>query len=463
MKTTTTTTTRKTILPKRPSRSKAAIAERAQLSKKKSDAILAEVINTIAEVEPIVVPAPAPKSAKASVKRASLAKKAVEPIVEVPAVEEIANPFSVGDRVLYPSIDDVPGTVIEIGTGGYTRVAFDDHCTRTVDAVDLVCYSDDKFAPVVEEVVETLVPEFEATPIVERVAEQHTDIRQRAMLVKLTRHRWYGYIADEDISNAVAVSHNMSSSQGSYYKDLLPKSALAKINAAFRNIRNEHERLTLRWNDDATRILSSVAFPEYNRIVRNAIDAIDQLVYDELAAPGASGKTKYEEAKDAAKLLLNGAYRESDYPSLSELRSKFGAEVLVTGIPTGDDFRIDLGAEVVSQIRKGIEIDVENKIAAAMKTLYDEVRNVVSKFAFALASDEGKAIRSTLLKSITNVLDTLPLLNVTGDTRLDAIAVDLRALVSGLDAEGLRTSATLRVATLTKTTEILNHMNDFFA
>jgi hypothetical protein len=38
----------------------------------------------------------------------------------------IKHPYKLGDRVICPSVDDVPGTVIEIGYNGSTKVQFDD-------------------------------------------------------------------------------------------------------------------------------------------------------------------------------------------------------------------------------------------------------------------------------------------------------------------------------------------------
>lgn len=36
------------------------------------------------------------------------------------------HPFKIGDRVVFPSVDLVPGTVVEIGYNGYTKVEYDD-------------------------------------------------------------------------------------------------------------------------------------------------------------------------------------------------------------------------------------------------------------------------------------------------------------------------------------------------
>ena len=38
----------------------------------------------------------------------------------------LRHPFKVGDRVTCPSVDDVPGTVVEVGYNGYTKVEYDD-------------------------------------------------------------------------------------------------------------------------------------------------------------------------------------------------------------------------------------------------------------------------------------------------------------------------------------------------
>ena len=290
---------------------------------------------------------------------------------------------------------------------------------------------------------------------------RHTDIRQRAMLVKLEIHRWPASATDDQISDEVALAHGIAHDMGKYQKQLLPKSALEKLRSAGSRLKGRHNRLTLPWDEWSTRILSAQAFVEYNSAVRAGIDEFDQIFYDELEAIGATGVTKYEEAKAEAKRLLSGAFRESDYPSLSQLKRKFRAKVTVMPIPDAADFRIDLGAAETAQVRGEIEARVNDQIAEAIKGLYARVESTIAKLAEALKSEKTEEIRHTLFMAIHNVLDVLPLLNVTGDRALDAIGAEIRDMVAGCDVKSLKASEPMRQAVLEQAEAILSKMTDF--
>ena len=289
----------------------------------------------------------------------------------------------------------------------------------------------------------------------------HSDVRQRAMLVKLSIHRWPASATDSAITDEVAQTHGIADHMGKYQKNLLPKSALEKLRSAGSKLRARHNRLTLPWDEWSTRILSAKAFLEYNKVVREGIDEFDQIFADELEAVGQSGKTKYEEAKDEAAQLLGSAFRATDYPSLSILKRKFRASVMVMPIPDAADFRIDLGAEATQQVRAEIESRVNDQIEEAMRGLFGRLQGVVAKFVDALKADGIEEIRPTLFMAIENVLSVLPLLNVTGDAALDQFGDQIRGLIAGYGAKELRHEPSLRSAVLEQADAILAQMNDF--
>lgn len=290
---------------------------------------------------------------------------------------------------------------------------------------------------------------------------RHDDVRQRAMLVKLSIHRWPAKATDHQISDEVAEQHGIASDMGKYSKQLLPKTALEKLRSAGSRLRARHNRLTLPWDEWSTRILSAKAYLTYNADIRPSIDEFDQIFHDELEAPGASGQSKYQEAKEQARQLLGSAFRETDYPTLAQLKRKFRAHITVMPIPDSEDFRIDLGAEETAQVRAEIENRVNDQLQEAMKELYGRVGTVVGKLAAALKAETQEDIRHTLFMAINNVLETLPLLNVTADPRLDVIADEIRFMVTGCDVKGLKESQPMRTMVIEQADAILAKVNDF--
>jgi hypothetical protein len=52
--------------------------------------------------------------------------------------------FAVGDRVTCPEVDDIPGTVVEIGYNGFTKVKYDDGQVGCTEACHLARIDPDK-------------------------------------------------------------------------------------------------------------------------------------------------------------------------------------------------------------------------------------------------------------------------------------------------------------------------------
>lgn len=304
-------------------------------------------------------------------------------------------------------------------------------------------------------------PIAQAAPVVQEAA-QHTDVRSRALLVELVVHQWLASSTDVKITDDVAQQHGIAHDMGRYEKRLMSKAALARLRSAGSKLRSVHNSFTLPWADWGCRILHAVKYPDYSARMRAAMQEFDQIFREELEAiDPATGLTKYEAAKSEAKRLLNGAFREEDYPTIEVLRQKFGAEINVMPIPAGTDFRIDMSADVMGALAAQVEADTNKRITVAMQGVYEQFKSKVEKLVNALKAEKTDAIRKTLFTSLETFLEALPGFNITADPALEAFGAEIQALVKGLDASSLRDSETLRAETLVKADAILAKMNDF--
>ena len=87
------------------------------------------------------------------------------------------------------------------------------------------------------------------------------------MLVGLHISAWSGRLYDREASDHVAVHHDASTSAGRYNKRLLPKSALAAINAVMSEARTRHYANTLPWDDKGSRLLTVANYERYTEIM----------------------------------------------------------------------------------------------------------------------------------------------------------------------------------------------------
>lgn len=181
-------------------------------------------------------------------------------------------------------------------------------------------------------------------------------------------------------------------------------------------------------------MLPSANFIEYSSKVRQVRGDFENAVLNFLV--------KYLEMKKNAPKLLNGLYKESDYPSVDELRRKFSFDVDISPIMNADDFRVKIGEEEVADIKASIEERLGKATEYAMRSLWERLSEAVGRMAETLG--EQKAVfRDSLVENIEDLIVLLPRLNLTNDTSLNAMLASMKSLTV-VSPESLRKSGVLR-------------------
>lgn len=296
-------------------------------------------------------------------------------------------------------------------------------------------------------------------PVAQAFTGKHR-INEHAMLVALNIRRWHSITTDQKISNEVADGYKADKSMGKYRKKILDPHAWDKITKVVNQLRNFHYERTMAWSE-GLRILSSAAFVDYMAQVSKL-----RLEFD---AECVAFVAQYPKLKEDAKARLAGLYTEEDYPTVEWLKTRFGIEVLVQPIPSGDDFRVDLGDSEVKRIRKDIEKQAEATIEQAMKEVWGRLHDVVSHAAARLKAykDDGDKVehpfRDTLVTNITELLDIIPSLNITNDPKLLGFADQIRQSITAHSAVVLRDDAKIRESVAKQADEILEKMAGFLS
>jgi hypothetical protein len=302
-------------------------------------------------------------------------------------------------------------------------------------------------------------------------APQTGTIRDRAILANLWIQGWEATATDEKITDEVSRTHNIASDMGHYQKALLSPKALAKLRAIKGQMRAYHLKATLPWDNWGSRLLKHTSIFDYSRTMRGLESEYKKTFYDELEAPGPDGRPLYEHKKDEARALLNGGWREADYPTLAQLRAKYKVHLTFLPIPAGEDVRIELGTAAANaemqkeldELKRSVDDKSQDRVSFAMRSLWDRMREPLAKLVEALKSAKEEDIRQSLLTSITKLIDLLPTLNVMGDPALDAFAAEVRETLAGYKAKDLRENEEARKTVLAKADEILARVNEFMA
>jgi hypothetical protein len=288
-------------------------------------------------------------------------------------------------------------------------------------------------------------------------------IHARAMLVRLSVSVWNGRRFDRKISEEVTREHGASEESGRWNKHLLggrkaaPSHARTISSAGAMRVVFYAE--TLPWADEGWRLLPTSNYDVFVDRMRKARARFDADVETFLS--------DYPGLREKARALLNGMYREGDYPAEHELRSRYGVGIEFSPVPAEGDFRLDLPADQVADIERTTAARVERATADAMRSAWDRLRETVRKLRIRLADTEaregkGAIFRDSLIENVREVCDVLTRLNVTDDPGLESVRAAVSEELASLNPAALRDFPSERQAAVRKADDILSRMSELY-
>lgn len=260
---------------------------------------------------------------------------------------------------------------------------------------------------------------------------QITDIRSKAILVRLTVRAWSGRSFDRKATNEVIEAAHAAPDSGRFHKLLIGGDEFKAIAKVAGEARTFHYDQSLPWGDDESRILPATNYLPYMEKMRTFKAQYEAAVSAFIAV--------YDVRVSEAQARLNGLYNAGDYPGAAELGSKFGLSTFAHPVPDSADFRIKVSADELERCRAELETSIKDSIAGAMRELWDRLRDVLARAAEKLS--DGEAIfRDSLIGNIRELCDLIPRLNIASDPVLAKLADELGQGVAAAEPEVLRTS-----------------------
>lgn len=291
-------------------------------------------------------------------------------------------------------------------------------------------------------------------------------IHSRAMLVRLAVTGWNGRRFDRKITDEVNTAHAATKDAGRYNKALLggKKEAPSHADAISQGgaARQTFYGQTLPWADEGWRLLPTKNFEKFTDAMRRSRNKFDESVEQFLA--------DYPGYRENARVLLNGMYREDDYPSVEALRGKFTFSLEFSPVPSQGDFRLDLPADQLTELERSTSERVEQATKVAMDDAWTRLRESVEKVKERLTGTDGdgkrkgklKTFRDSLIDNVTNLADVLTRLNVTNDPDLEAMRARVADELAELDPKTLREQPQARQAAAKSATDILDAMKGLY-
>ena len=261
------------------------------------------------------------------------------------------------------------------------------------------------------------------------------------MLCALSISIWSARKLDKAASNKTTTEAGANADAGRFNKHLLAgqDAMLKAVQTIASAARADHYALTLPWSDNGPRILSTDLWAELNRRLQNhALDfqsAVKAFLDD------------YAQARDRARFALGALFREDDFPTVYNVEKKFSFSFDFDPLPQSDDFRAALTDADADAIRKDIEARNNARIADAMRDVWDQLYNHISRISATLPEYEAgniKRFNDTIIGNLRDLLQILPGLNITRDPTLQAIADRAAAELGTIQPQTLRDDPTAR-------------------
>ncbi|NBW13678.1 MAG: hypothetical protein EBR82_37335 [Caulobacteraceae bacterium] len=281
-------------------------------------------------------------------------------------------------------------------------------------------------------------------------------ISASAVLVELNISVWPATIKDEKISEQVTNAASAVADAGQFRKNLFAGTSLRKdIEKHAARARLYNNMRTLPWADKGERLLPTKLFMDY-KISMNT----HQHTFDTMCN---TFFQNYTILVNQAQTNLRGLFNADDYPPLDEVKKKFAFNLTVKPVPESGDFRLDIPASDLAEIKQEFEDQQAQKLADAMRTPWERLHTMLTAMSDKLSKGKDADAKMRWHDSfISNPLELCQLLtamNITNDSKLEEARKQLELTMLGANLQVLKEDVHAREDLKSKVDNILGKFN----
>ena len=281
------------------------------------------------------------------------------------------------------------------------------------------------------------------------------ELTNRALLVSLQISQWSARKLDKQETADLAAKHNTPSEVARVNKSLLPMSlALTDIHKLTNEIRWWYYRNSLPWGLEGINAITTAGYMDFIKTI-----TAKMVTWRGKAAHFIS---VYPELKENAKQVLNGMYKEADYPETCDLARKFSIDCQFFPIASEGDWRVEMASEELERLKQDTIKRTEERLAHANDDAWRRVHKVVTHAVEQLDATRP-AFRETLVDNAKELCRALTVLNIAGDPNLEAIRSQIEGALANQDYHTLKTDPVVRVEVADKMKEIMSKMGGMYA
>ena len=276
-------------------------------------------------------------------------------------------------------------------------------------------------------------------------------ISSSAVLVELNISVWPASKIDREMTDQVNTNALASRDASQTKKNLFAGTSLRKdIEKFAARVRLYHNQHTLPWADKGERMLPTKLFMEYKQTM-NGFEQTFRMMCNNFFL-------EYPRLVAEAPVNLGAMYKAEDYPELDEVREKFGFRQSINPLPDSGDFRLDIPAEDLEDVRAEFKDKFDERLKEAMRAPWEKLHKVLLGMSEKLKDSDGddkKRYHDSLLTNPLELCELLTKLNVTNDLVLEEARRQVELTMLGANIDNIKEDAVSRTELKSKVDSIL--------
>ena len=208
---------------------------------------------------------------------------------------------------------------------------------------------------------------------------------------------------------------------------------LKKVTDFVASTRSNFYTMTLPWSDSGQRLIPMAQFFELKKWINTQEIEFNSIVSEFLR--------EYPTLISAQAFQLGALFNRNEYPSVDEIRHKFGFRVGFLPLPQAGDFRVDATTEVINEMEEQYKETLNTRIQQVNEDLWERLHSTIKHMAdrMGVGADGKKNIfRDSMVDNAVDLCDLLKRLNITNDQKLEKARASLESALLGVDATELR-------------------------
>jgi hypothetical protein len=253
---------------------------------------------------------------------------------------------------------------------------------------------------------------------------------------------WTANKLDKSATEKVVSDNSAVQNAAQVRKNLMAGTTLRKDIADYAaGCRLWHNTRTLPWADKGARLMPTSLFLEYKQEANIRRDTFNKMADDFIA--------QYPALVQTTNNYLGTLFNHEDYPSVDEVRDKFGFRLVFSPVPESGDFRLQVAEQDLNDLRQQYEENFSSRLADAMREPWDRLHKLLTGMSEKLTDVDGedetkKRYHDTLITNAQSLCAMLTHLNITKDPQLEQVRRDLELTMLGADIDAIKESPEVR-------------------